>query len=242
MSEGWKSMSEAGHVPPPKPPAPTGPTAKKSDRTALYVILCVVGVIFLGCGGLFGVGAWVGATAPDAVPEDRAGVINAFDVYAWVGQGTEPAAAWEQLDVGPAFLGSRDWDYEYEAPESDDQMTFVSSSRTDEGTTSSARSTFSTLKFAAGLGAGMMADDVEVTDVSELLTWGDQRYLGRMDGPNGPFGHIVVVRRDTTVLFAVFGAVYFEDEAAVDEFLVPVLERAASYEMAGAVDQGPVPE
>lgn len=236
MSEGWKPMSEGGGPPPGAPPSSpqSGVAAepKKPDRTALYVIGGVALVVFLCCGGLMGFGAWLAATAPEAQPEDRASVLNVFDVYGWVEDGPVPDAAWEVLDIGPSILGSQEWDYEYEAPESDDQRCFVSSSRNDESTASEARSTFSTLKFASGLGAGMIGEDIEVVDVSEMLRWGDQRYLGRMDGANGPVGHILVVRRDKTVLFAVFGVVYFADAEAVDEFLVPVLERAASYELA----------
>ena len=243
MSEGWKPMSQGGG--PPQPPAPAASSfaapgvvaePKKSDRTALYVILGVAALIFLCCGGLMGLGAYIAATAPEATPEDRAAVINIFDVYGWVEEGDAPDAAWEVLEMGPSFLGSQEWDYEYDAPESEDQWCFVSSSRTDESTASEARSTFSTLKFASGLGARMIGEDIEVVDVSEMLVWGDQNYLGRMDGTEGPVGHILVTRRDKTVLFAVFGVVYFADAEAVEEFLVPVLERAVSYEQAPVTD------
>jgi hypothetical protein len=230
MTDGWTPISEGG-APPSPPPRPTSDGPKKPDRTALYVIGGVVGVVLLCCGGLGGLGAYIASTAPVVQPEDRAGVINAFDVYGWVGEGAPPDAAWEALDIGPSVLGSREWDYEYEAPEGPEQYTFVSSSRSDESTVSEARSSFSTLKMGADFGVRVLADGVELQDASELLTWGDEQYFARMVAETGAIGHVVLVRRGKTVLFAVFGVVVFEDAEAVEAFLVPVLERAAGYRL-----------
>ncbi len=233
MSEGWKPLSDDGGRAPSgpmrSPSAPSGP--QRPDRTALYVVGSVVAVILLCCGGFGGLGAYIASTAPTVLPEDRAGVVNIVDVQGWVDDAGAPDTQWEQLDIGPSVLGTREWDYEYEPPDDAEQVAFVSSSRSDELSQSEARSTFSTLKFGAGVGVRMIAEGVELEDTSELLSWGDEAYFARMVGEVGPIGQVVVVRRGRTVLFAVFGPVWFSDAEAVDEFLVPVLDRAADYHL-----------
>lgn len=158
-------------------------------------------------------------------------MLNIDDVHGWVNEGPAPNLAYERLTIGPAVLGTREWDYEYEPPESYGQLSFVTSSRHDESSVSEAKSAFSTRRVGASLGIRLGADDMDLAEADELLVWGDQIYFARMVSEGETLGHVVVARRDKTVLFAGFGLISFEDKESVDRYLVPVLERAANYRL-----------
>ncbi len=202
-----------------------------SSRVALYVLLGLGGVMILACGG-FGLAIYMlVSSVPEVRPEDREGLVNAFDLAEWAEDEEPPNPAFEAFHIGPSILGAREWDYEYDEPEGAPITWFVSSARTDANSASRARKEFRTTKSATLMGVRIGGGDIEVEDVSELLPWGDQAYFGHMVNDEGVVGQIVIVRRDHVVLMAAYGGVWFADEAAVQEWLVPVLERAVAYEL-----------
>ncbi len=223
LAEQWTSRG-AERQPAKAPP-------QVSSRAALYVLLGLGGVIVLACGG-FGLAIYMlVSNTPEVHPEYREGLVNVFDVADWAEAEEPPNPAFENFTIGPDILGLREWSYEYDEPEGTPITYFVSSARTDAASASRARSEFRKTKTATLMGVRIGGGDIEVTDRSELLQWGDEAYLGQMEKEAGVVGQIVLVRRDQVVLLALFGGVWFEDEAAVQEWLVPVLERAVAYEL-----------
>jgi|GEM_PF-6592963 len=216
MSEGWTPLSE--HPEPPKP-------AKR--RVSLVAILIGLGALmFLSCAGVFGFVFSQYINAPEASAEDRAGLLNIDDVQGWTPGASSDDSGITDISVDPWVLGSRAWRYQWTPLSTTRGAAWVASERTDDASLEDARISYSLAELSIRMD---LPDDVEATRMGGDVAGINKARYWRLEGPDGPAGNMIVVRRKLTTFAAVFGPKTFDNGDELEAALLPVWARSLAY-------------
>lgn len=206
-------------------PAPA-PEKKKKSRKTLYLVLGLgIGIplalimFVVAMGLLF---EFTSSSEPVGA-SDRAMLLDAEAVAEWIDDyevqpGIETVTKTRYID------GSYELDYEYEDDRDDDYL-YVTSNVSIERKVSDAMTVFTSLELGVKIGAG----DIEFDKRPDLLKWGDATSCSILREGGTPFGNLVLARKGKRVYMIMISGVYFDEADALQELVVPYLERLDGY-------------
>lgn len=126
--------------------------------------------------------------------------------------------------------GSLDIDYEYDNTGRTDEehALFISSQTYADLSPLHATQTYWT--YIGGIRLGLMGSDetLEIKEVPNSLSLGNQRYWARMSRAEGPIGDVVVVRQGRMVVAYMVSGLHFSTQSDIEDLMRPVLDKVAA--------------
>lgn len=210
-------------VEPPPPP-------KKSRWPLWKILVVVIGIpvglllLLLSCGVLYE----MTASEEPATERDLEIVLTAEYVGTWVDEAFEVDLTAEKAVRRTYIDGAIEVEYENEHP-IDEHYVYIYCLVIIEEYASDARLTYT--GYGVGESIGMSFSDVTLDERNDLFSWGSKSScsLMRSDETGEPVGNQFSCLTGRKVVSFSLSGIYFDDGAALREFLSPVLEQVDRY-------------
>ena len=125
--------------------------------------------------------------------------------------------------------GESDFNYEYESPADNEDISPLYLSSTVEFFPSDRKAKSGHLLSVNALKAGMKISGIKSVKAPELYDWGDQVYAAFLEIEGEKIGNLIVVRKGKRVYSFMISGVYFDQKEDLVDLLNPKLIKMATY-------------
>jgi hypothetical protein len=170
----------------------------------------------------------LGACVTDEIrEEDRPLLVTLADVKDY-GFELDHLAASQVFRRSRYLDGSMEVEYEFETPDGESEVLYISVTAGFERTVTDAVQSFHLEKGGIGIGAKVGGGSIQ--EKKGFYSWGDESIFGDILGDHGPGGNIFGARLGKKTYWVMIAGLHFDDPSEWEQFIKPKLDYLEKYE------------